>query len=82
MFILHIEFSVDLVRINAQMMFKHDLDHLSLDPGLVWTFEKSAQTHNLRGRHCNHSGVLCMIKNKSRVAWLCYNTSLHVVHTL
>ncbi len=30
---LYIEFSVDLVSIDAQMMFERDLDHLSLDPG-------------------------------------------------
>ncbi len=45
MFILLFEFGVDFVRINAQMMFKHDLDHLSLDPGMPWTFEKSVQTN-------------------------------------
>ncbi len=54
----------DLVRINAQMMFKHDLGHLRLDPGLAWEFEKSVQTHILRGRalHCNHSRVQYMVK--------------------
>ncbi len=46
------------------MMFKHDLGHLRLDPGLAWEFEKSVQTHILRGRalHCNHSRVLYMVK--------------------
>ncbi len=51
----YMEFSVDLVRINTQMMFKHDLGHLNLDPGLAWMFEenkKSVQTHISRGGHC------------------------------
>ncbi len=47
-----IEFSVDLVSIDAQMMFKHDLNHLSLDPGLPWMFVKTEQTHILRDGHC------------------------------
>ncbi len=43
---------MDLVSIDAQMMFKHDLDHLILDPGLPWMFVKSEQTHILRDGHC------------------------------
>ncbi len=35
--------------IDAQMMFKHELDHLSLDPVLPWMFDKSVKTHILRG---------------------------------
>ncbi len=46
---LVIEFSVDLVSIDAQMMFKHALDHLSLDPGLPWMFVKSEKTKTFWG---------------------------------
>ncbi len=49
---LVIERSVDLVSSYAQMMFKYDLDHLKLHPGLPWMFAKSEQTHILRDGHC------------------------------
>ncbi len=51
MFTLHTEFYVDLGRNDAKMMLKHDLEYLSLDPGLPWMFEKSGQPHILRDRH-------------------------------
>ncbi len=40
MFILHIEFRLNLARNDSQMMFKHDFDHLSLNQSLPWMFEK------------------------------------------
>ncbi len=78
MFILHIEFNVHLVKIDAQMMFKHDLDHLSLDPGLTWMFEKKCANPHCEewALHCNYSRALCMAKNQSRVAWPC---SQHII---
>ncbi len=43
---------MDIVSIDAQMMFEHDLDHLSLDPGLFWMFVKNEQTDIVMGGHC------------------------------
>ncbi len=37
---------------DAQIIFKYDLEHLSLDPRLSWMFEKSAQSYMLRDGHC------------------------------
>ncbi len=56
------------------MVFKHELGDLSIDPGLPWdwVFEKSVQTHIWMD---GHSIVTipghCMVKNQSRVAWMC-----------
>lgn len=49
MFILNIEFSVDLVGNDAQMMNKYNLDHFSLDRCQT---KRSGETQILRSKHC------------------------------
>ncbi len=44
--------SVHLVSIDSQIMFKDDLDYVSLDPGLPWLVVKNVQTHIWMGGHC------------------------------
>ncbi len=48
---------VDLVSIDAQVMFKHDLD-------IIWAWIQVCPGYL-------NSRALCMVKNHSMVAWLC-----------
>ena len=75
---------MDLARNDAQQIFKCDLDHLSLDPGLPWMFEESANTHIFREGHCivcipGHSVWEILHPGQPGSA---ANTSLYIFHTL